>query len=79
MASSDRPDRDQTTLADIVGAAQLAGECIEGLDRESFLKDRKSQAAVLHQIMLIGEGVRRLSDGFRAAPRYPLATDCRHA
>lgn len=67
MAPSDRPGRDQTTLADIVRAAQLAGEFIEGLDRESFLSDRKSQAAVLHQIMLIGEGVRRLSDELRAA------------
>lgn len=67
MASADLPDRDQTTLADIVRAAQLASEFIEGLDREGFLDDRKSQAAVLHQIMLIGEGVRRLSDDLRAA------------
>jgi uncharacterized protein with HEPN domain len=45
----------------------LARQFIDGLDRDSFLDDLKTQAAVLHEIVLIGEGVKRLSDDLRGA------------
>jgi uncharacterized protein with HEPN domain len=70
VSTPDRPDRDLATLADLERAATLAREeFIVGLDRESFLEDLKTQAAVLHEIMIIGEGVKRLSEGLRSA--YP--------
>jgi len=48
-------------------------EAIRGLlDRATFLADEKTVSAVLHQIMVIGEAVKRLSDAFRGAhPNVP--------
>ena len=67
MSAPDRHPRDQATIADILRACRLAVQFVGGLDGESFLEDLKTQAAVLHEIMIIGEGVRRLSDDFQAA------------
>lgn len=67
MSNPDRSSRDQATLADIVRACQLAAEFIEGLNRDLFLGDLKTQAAVLHEILIIGEGVKRLSEELRTA------------
>jgi len=39
----------------------------QGLDRESFLADRKSQSAILHQLMILGEAAKRLSASLRDA------------
>ena len=39
------------------------------MDKETFLKDIKTQSAILHQLMVIGEAVKRLSQDFRT--RYP--------
>lgn len=72
MSAPDRSTRDQATLADIVRACRLAAEFIGELNRDLFLDDLKTQAAVLHEIMIIGEGVKRLSDEIRAAhPSIP--------
>jgi uncharacterized protein with HEPN domain len=72
MSAPHRPDRDQATLADIVRAARLTGVFTVGFDRKRFLGDQKTQAAVLHEITIVGEGVKRLSDGFRSAhPEIP--------
>lgn len=37
------------------------------LDRNAFLDDAKTQSAVLHQLLLLGEAVKRLTDDFRNA------------
>ncbi len=37
---------------------------IEGMDEASFREDRKTQAAVQHQIMIIGEASKRLTPAF---------------
>jgi uncharacterized protein with HEPN domain len=58
-------DRDRSTLLDIVRAAELAIKFSAGMDKTSFLKDEKTQSAVLHQLMVMGEAVKRLSDDFR--------------
>lgn len=64
----DRRDRDEATLADIpLRACRLLVQFIHGLDRDGFLDDLKTQAAVLHEIVLIGEGMKRLSDDLRVA------------
>jgi uncharacterized protein with HEPN domain len=68
----DRSSRDPATVADTVRAARLALQFVEGLDRERFLTDEKTQAAVLHEITIIGEAVKRLSDDYRAVrPAIP--------
>ena len=61
--------RDETTLLDIARAAHLVIEFKQGMDKETFLKDIKTQSAILHQLMVIGEAVKRLSQDFRT--RYP--------
>jgi uncharacterized protein with HEPN domain len=57
--------RDNVILLDILRAARLSIEFLGGMDKPHFLKDVKTQSAVLHQLLLIGEAVKRLSDEFR--------------
>ncbi len=64
--------RDEANLLDIVAAARLCREFVQGMDREAFLEDVKTRSAVLHQLLVLGEATKRLSDGFRAAhPEIP--------
>jgi uncharacterized protein with HEPN domain len=62
--------RDDTTLLDIANAARLIQTFIQGMNREAFLGDLKTQSAVLHQVTVIGEAVKRLSPAFRE--RHPI-------
>jgi uncharacterized protein with HEPN domain len=57
--------RDDVTLLDILNACRRVVEFLVGQDRSAFLRDRKTQSAVLHQLLLIGEATKRLSDDFR--------------
>lgn len=61
--------RDQASLIDISNAAQLTLSFTENLTQAEFEVDLKTQSAVLYQIAIIGEAVKRLSLGFRA--QYP--------
>ena len=64
--------RDEATLLDIVNAARLIGDFIAGLDQDQFQSDLKTQSAVLHQLLVMGEATKRLSDDFRAVhPSVP--------
>ena len=66
--------RDEATLLDIATAARLVLEFTEGMDRGDFLDDIKTQSSVLHQLMVLGEAVKRISDDFRARhPEIPWA------
>jgi uncharacterized protein with HEPN domain len=58
--------RDEATLLDIATAARLALEFTKGMNKAGFLADIKTQSSVLHQLMVLGEAVKRLSDDFRA-------------
>jgi uncharacterized protein with HEPN domain len=62
--------RDDATLLDIVNAAHLIQAFIQDMTKEAFLVDLKTQSAVLHQITVIGEAVKRLSQAFRE--RHPI-------
>jgi uncharacterized protein with HEPN domain len=62
-------ERDEATLLDIARAARLVLEFKAGMDKAAFFEDVKTQSAVLHQLMVIGEAVKRLSPEFRS--RYP--------
>ena len=64
--------RDPATLLDIAEAIRRVQLFKAGMDRDTFLVDLKTQAAILHQIALLGEAVKRLSPDFRARhPRIP--------
>jgi uncharacterized protein with HEPN domain len=64
--------RDEATVLDIALACRRIVQFRGLLDRVGFLADEKSVSAVLHQILVIGEAVKRLSDRFRAAhPTIP--------
>jgi uncharacterized protein with HEPN domain len=52
--------RDEAHLLDILKAARLAIE-FKGPSEKEFLDDAKTQSAVLHQLLVIGEAVKRLS------------------
>jgi uncharacterized protein with HEPN domain len=64
--------RDDAHVLDILKAARLAIEFKGSADKAAFLADAKTQSAVLHQLLVIGEAVKRLSPEFRAAhPEVP--------
>jgi len=59
--------RDEVVLQDIVNAARLVMDFIQEYDKPTFLDDWKTRSAVLYQLTVIGEAVKRLSKEFRAA------------
>lgn len=61
--------RDEATLLDIAKAARLVMTFTQGMAKEEFLNDLKTQSAVLYQLLVLGEAVKRLSREFRA--QYP--------
>ena len=64
--------RDDAHLLDILKAARLAIEFKGPAEKAEFLGDVKTQSAVLHQLLVIGEAVKRISPEFRAAhPEVP--------
>jgi len=64
--------RDEAHLLDILKAARLAIEFKGPAEKAEFLEDAKTQSAVLHQLLVIGEAVKRISPEFRAAhPEVP--------
>lgn len=57
---------DDATLLDIARASRLALAFTAAIDVEAFLADPMRQSAVQHQLVIIGEAVKRLSPEFRA-------------
>ncbi|MEM9216952.1 MAG: HepT-like ribonuclease domain-containing protein [Cyanobacteria bacterium P01_F01_bin.150] len=67
--------RDQASIHDIRRAAQFAQAFVEGIDAQAFVTDVKTQSAVLYQIAILGEAVKRLSPEFRQQhTQIPWAT-----
>ena len=58
--------RDDAYLLDIDKAARLIIQFTRDKDRPAFLVDMMTQSAVLHQLRVLGEAVKRLSADFRA-------------
>ncbi len=58
-----RPD--DASLLDIAEAARLIVEFQQGFDYNAFARDDKTRAAVLHELLIIGEAAKRLSPEFR--------------
>ena len=61
--------RDESTLIDIAQAAKAIISFTDGFDREMFLDDLRTRSAVLYQLLVIGEGVKRFSPDFKE--QYP--------
>jgi uncharacterized protein with HEPN domain len=57
--------RDDATIQDVLKACDPIGQFIAGLAKDEFLADVKTQSAVLHQLLIIGEAAKRLSQDFR--------------
>lgn len=57
--------RDRASLLDVVNAAQLAQSFVQDITWARFAEDVKTQSAVLYQIAIMGEAVKRLSPAFR--------------
>ncbi len=58
-------DKDLASLLDIARAARLVLEFIGDMSKDEFMRDQKSQSAVLHQLLVVGEAVKRLSSEIR--------------
>jgi len=52
---------DDAHLLDILKAARLAIAFKSPAEKSVFLEDTKTQSAVLHQLLVIGEAVKRIS------------------
>lgn len=61
--------RDEVVIQDILNAGWLVIEFVEGFEKHTFIEDWKTRSAVLYQLTVIGEAVKRLSKEFRA--KYP--------
>jgi uncharacterized protein with HEPN domain len=57
--------RDDATLLDLLGACRSALDFLGGMDKEHFLRDKRTRSAVLHQLLILGEAAKRLSPEFR--------------
>jgi uncharacterized protein with HEPN domain len=63
---------DDGTALDILNSSRHIREFTTGLTRAQFDANLLAQSAVLHQIIVLGEAVKRLSDEFRLAhPAIP--------
>ncbi len=66
-------NRDKEIILDLIRACNLIQEFCQDLNSESFTKDIKTQSSVLYQIVIIGEGVNRLSSEFtQSHPEIPI-------
>jgi uncharacterized protein with HEPN domain len=64
--------RDSASLLDIANAAKLIVKFTQGLDKAELAANLEKQSAILYQIVIIGEAVKRLSTDFRSQhPEVP--------
>ncbi len=54
-------NRDITSLLDIYNAAKKVLKFKGNLDKTAFLQDDKTQSAILYQLLIIGEAVKKSS------------------
>jgi uncharacterized protein with HEPN domain len=64
--------RDASYLFDILDAARSARDFVAGYDEDSFVADRKTQSAVIRELLIIGEATKQVSPAYRDAhPEIP--------
>lgn len=59
--------RDDATLLDMLRAAELVVSFRGEMAKPEFQSDLKTQSAILHQLLVLGEAAKRASAEFRAA------------
>ncbi len=59
--------RDDAILLDMLTAARRAVAFASGLTHDQLGSDLKTQSAILHQLLVLGEAAKRLSDSYRDA------------
>lgn len=57
--------RDEAALLDVAQFAQNIQQLMQGVDRRRFESDLRTQSAILYQLTVLGEAVKRLSAEFR--------------
>ena len=62
---------DRVYCEQIVDAVAKIHMFVEGFDKEAFLKDQKTQSAVIMQLALIGELAKRVSADTKSAVNVP--------
>lgn len=66
--------RDEGSLLDMARAARAVVSFMQGLEKDAFFEDYKTQSAVLYQLIVIGEAVKRVSLELRQQrPEIPWA------
>lgn len=55
-----KPERSADYIGHMIDAARDAMSWLDGMDKAAFLADRRTQQAVLHNIMVIGEAASQL-------------------
>ncbi len=64
--------RDEVYLLDILNSAEWALRHVQGMDREGFLADVKTQDSIIRRLEMIGEAAGRLSDSAKGhLPQVP--------
>ncbi|HHT9153819.1 MAG TPA: HepT-like ribonuclease domain-containing protein [Candidatus Hypogeohydataceae bacterium YC40] len=67
--------KDKAILLDILKAGRLAIEFLDTMNKNAFMNDPKTQSSILHQLLILGEAVKRLSEDFREQhPEIPWKT-----
>ena len=65
-------NNNRATLLDMAQAARDILEFAQGMDYSALLADRKTQSALIHQFLILGEAAKQLSDAFKAGhPEMP--------
>jgi uncharacterized protein with HEPN domain len=59
-------NRDRASLIDIARAARKVLQYKGEMDKAAFLDDDKTQSAIVFQLLIIGEAVKRLSPALRS-------------
>ena len=57
--------KDSAVVLDMIRAARLTCDFSAGLTKDAFVTDVKTQSAVLHQLLVLGEAAKRISGSFR--------------
>ena len=58
-------NRDNASIIDIIKACQTIMTFTSNIKKEEFLNSNLIQSAVMHQLLIIGEAVKRLSETFK--------------
>lgn len=56
-------------IIDMIEAADMVASFIQGMNKEQFLADKKTQFAVVRALEIIGEAAKKVPDSIRS--RYP--------